>query len=41
MRDPATYSYPRRGPNNRVREMDLRVWENLYIESIKVLGKWD
>lgn len=21
--------------------MDLRVWENLYIESIKVLGKWD
>jgi hypothetical protein len=24
-RDPSTYAYPRRGPNNRVREVDLRI----------------
>lgn len=39
--DPATYNYPRKGPNNKVKEIDLRIWENLYIESLKVLGKWD
>ncbi len=39
--NPAVYSYPRQGPNNKVKEMDLRIWETLYIDSLKVLGKWD
>lgn len=39
--DTQTYNYPRRGPNNNVREIDLRVWDNLFIESLKVLNRWD
>jgi hypothetical protein len=39
--DKATYSYPRRGPNNLVKEVDLRVWETIFTESLKVLNKWD
>eukprot|EP00347_Sterkiella_histriomuscorum_P010775 403374964 len=26
---------------NRFKEMDLRIWDNLFIESLKVLNKWD
>jgi hypothetical protein len=33
--------YPRNGPNNRVKEVDLRVWETIYTDSLKVLNKWD
>lgn len=39
--DRATYEFPRRGPNNNVKELDLRVWETLFTESLKVLNKWD
>jgi hypothetical protein len=33
--------HPRRGPNNLIKEIDLRVWETLFTESLKVLNKWD
>lgn len=33
--------FPREGPNNKVSELDLRVWETLFIESLKVLNKWE
>ena len=39
--DRATYDYPRKGPNNKVKEVDLRIWETLFSESLKVLNKWD
>jgi hypothetical protein len=39
--DRATYSYPRRGPNNKVKEIDLRIWETLFSDSLKVLNKWE
>jgi len=39
--DRATYDYPRRGPNNLVKEVDLRQWESLFSESLKVLNKWE
>jgi FAT domain len=39
--DPQTYSYPRKGPNNKVKEIDLRIWDNLFSESLKVLNRWD
>ena len=39
--DKATYQYPRRGPNNLVKEVDLRIWETIFTESLKVLNKWD
>ena len=31
--DRATYDYPRRGPNNKVKEVDLRMWETLFSDS--------
>jgi hypothetical protein len=33
--------FPRSGPNNKVSELDLRVWETLFIESLKILNKWE
>ncbi len=39
--DPAKYDYPRQGPNNKAKEIDLRIWDNLFCESFKVLNKWD
>lgn len=39
--DPKTYSYPRKGSNNNVNEIDLRVWDTLFCQSLKVLMKWD
>lgn len=39
--DRATYDYPRRGPNNKVKEVDLRMWETLFSDSQKVLNKWE
>ena len=37
----ATEHYPREGPNTKVSELDLRAWETLFIESLKVLNQWD
>lgn len=39
--DRSTYDYPRKGPNNKVKEVDLRIWETLFSESLKVLNKWE
>jgi hypothetical protein len=39
--NPSIYSYPRKGPNNYIKEIDLRVWETLFTQSLKVLNKWD
>jgi hypothetical protein len=39
--DRATFDYPRKGPNNKVKEVDLRIWETLFSESLKVLNKWE
>mmetsp|Transcript_19133 Transcript_19133/g.18269 ORF Transcript_19133/g.18269 Transcript_19133/m.18269 type:complete len:82 (-) Transcript_19133:23-268(-) len=33
--------FPREGPNNSVTELDLRIWETLFIESLKILNSWD
>jgi hypothetical protein len=33
--------FPREGPNTKVSELDLRTWETLFIESLKVLNKWE
>ncbi len=33
--------FPKDGPNNKVGELDLRVWETLFIESLKILNKWE
>ena len=27
--------------SEKIKEIDLRIWENLFIESLKVLNKWD
>ena len=35
------FDYPRKGSNNKVKETDLRIWDTLFIESLKVLNKWD
>lgn len=40
-RDNAKYDYPRQGPNNKIKEIDLRIWDTLFSESFKVLNKWD
>ena len=34
-------NFPKEGPNNKVSELDLRVWETLFIESLKILNKWE
>ena len=34
-------NFPREGPNNKVTELDLCVWETLFMESLKVLNKWE
>ena len=34
-------NFPKDGPNKKVKELDLRIWETLFIESLKVLNKWD
>ena len=34
-------NFPRNGSNQKVKEVDLRIWETLFIESLKVLNKWD
>ena len=39
--DRNTYQCPRRGPNNLVKEVDLRVWETIFTDSLKVLNRWD
>ena len=39
--DVSPHHFPRNGPNNLVSELDLRVWETLFIESLKILNKWE
>jgi hypothetical protein len=39
--DVGTEHFPREGPNTKVSELDLRAWETLFIESLKVLNLWD
>lgn len=34
-------NFPKNGPNRNVREIDLRIWESLFIESLKILNNWD
>jgi hypothetical protein len=34
----STEHFPREGPNTRVSELDLRAWETLFIESLKILN---
>lgn len=34
-------NFPKPGPNNKVSDIDLRVWEKLFVESVKVLSKWE
>lgn len=41
VREVAEEQFPREGPNNKVSELDLRSWETLFIESLKVLNRWD
>jgi hypothetical protein len=33
--------FPKEGPNNKVSELDLCVWETLFMDSLKVLNRWD
>lgn len=33
--------FPKEGPNNKVNELDLRVWETLFIQSLKIFNKWE
>jgi hypothetical protein len=37
----SSVNFPKEGPNNKVSELDLRVWETLFIESLKILNKWE
>lgn len=37
----ASEKFPKDGPNRFVSELDLRAWEILFIESLKVLNLWD
>lgn len=34
-------NFPKEGPNTKVKELDLRIWETLFIESVKILNKWE
>lgn len=34
-----SFSFPKAGSNRLISELDLRTWENLYIQSLKVLKK--
>jgi hypothetical protein len=34
-------NFPKDGPNNKVSELDLCVWETLFMDSLKVLNRWD
>jgi hypothetical protein len=34
-------SFPKDGANRNVKELDLRIWETLFIDSVKILNRWD